>query len=91
MMKESTIQSKIAKRLRENGWLVTKLIQTSMNGIPDLMAIRKGDVIFLEVKKPGEEPSELQKYVIDNLQKAGCYSAVVTKVEDVDVFCYKYV
>ena len=76
-MKESTIQSKIAKRLKENGWLVTKLIQTSMNGIPDLMAIRKGNVIFLEVKKPGEDASELQKYVIDNINKAGCFSAVV--------------
>jgi Holliday junction resolvase len=89
-MKESSIQAKIAKRLKENGWLVTKLIQTSMNGIPDLMAIRKGNVIFLEVKKPGEDASELQKYVIDNINKAGCFSAVVRSVEDVDVFCYKY-
>ena len=90
-MKESTIQSKIAKRLRENVWLVTKLIQTSMNGIPDLMAIRKGNVIFLEVKKPGEDASELQKYVIDNINKAGCFSAVVRSVEDIDVFCYKWI
>jgi Holliday junction resolvase len=90
-MKESTIQSKIAKRLRENGWLVTKLIQTSMNGIPDLMAIRRGNVIFLEIKKPGEDASELQKYVIDNINKAGCFSAVVRSVEDVDVFCYKWI
>jgi Holliday junction resolvase len=90
-MKESTIQSKIAKRLRENGWLVVKLIQTTMNGIPDLMAIRKGNVIFLEVKKPGEDATELQKYVMDNINKAGCFSAVVRSVEDVDVFCYKYV
>ena len=90
-MKESTIQGKIAKRLRENGWLVTKLIQTSMNGIPDLMAIRKGNVIFLEVKRPGEEASELQKYVMDNLSKAGCFTMIVNCVEDIDVFCYKYV
>jgi len=89
-MTESQIQSKIAKRLRDNGWLVTKLIQTSMNGIPDLMAIRKGNVIFLEVKKPGEVASELQKYVIDNLNKAGVFSRVVTCVEDVDVHCYQY-
>jgi Holliday junction resolvase len=90
-MKESTIQSKIAKRLRENGWLVVKLIQTTMNGIPDLMAIRKGNVIFLEVKREGEDATELQKYVMDNINKAGCFSAVVRSVEDVDVFCYKYV
>jgi len=90
-MKESTIQSKIAKRLRENGWLVVKLIQTTMNGIPDLMAIRKGNVIFLEVKREGEDATELQKYVMDNLSKAGCFTMVVRSVEDVDVFCYKYV
>jgi Holliday junction resolvase len=90
-MKESTIQSKIAKRLRENGWLVVKLIQTTMNGIPDLMAIRKGNVIFLEVKREGEYATELQKYVMDNINKAGCFTMVVNKVEDVDVFCYKYV
>ena len=90
-MKESSIQAKIAKRLRENGWLVVKLIQTTMNGIPDLMAIRKGNVIFLEVKKPGEDATELQKYVMDNINKAGCFSAVIRSVEDVDVFCYKYV
>lgn len=90
-MTESQIQTKIAKRLRENGWFVTKLIQTSTNGIPDLMAIRKGNVIFLEVKKPGEVASELQKYVIDGLNKSGVFASVVSKVEDVDTFCYKWI
>lgn len=90
-MTESKIQTKIAKRLRENGWFVTKLIQTSTNGIPDLMAIRKGNVIFLEVKKPGEVASELQKYVIDGLNKSGVFASVVSKVEDVDTFCYKWI
>ena len=90
-MTESQIQTKIAKRLRENGWFVTKLIQTSTNGIPDLMAIRKGNVIFLEIKKPGEEASELQKYVIDGLNKSGVFASVVSKVEDVDTFCYKWI
>jgi Holliday junction resolvase len=49
-MKESTLQTKIVKRLKENGWFVTKLISTSTPGICDLMAIRKGTVIMLEVK-----------------------------------------
>jgi len=48
-------------------------------------------VIFLEVKREGEDATELQKYVMDNINKAGCFTMVVNKVEDVDVFCYKYV
>lgn len=90
-MTEAQIQTKIAKRLKENGWLVIKLIQTSMNGIPDLMCIRKGNVVFLEVKKPDTQPSELQKYVIDGLTKSGVYAAVVRSVEDVDTLCYKWI
>jgi hypothetical protein len=35
-MKESQIQKKIMDRMRKNSWLVVKLIQTNLNGIPDL-------------------------------------------------------
>jgi Holliday junction resolvase len=88
-MNESQIQAKIAKRLREHGWFVTKLIQTSTNGIPDILAIRNGKVIFLEVKSEKGQPSELQKYVIEQINKMGIFAAVVRNIEDVDVFCYK--
>ena len=62
-MKESALQTKIVKRLKENGWFVTKLISTSTPGICDLMAIRKGTVIMLEVKT-------------DNLEAIGLYEAL---------------
>lgn len=88
-MTEAQLQAKIAKRLREHGWFVTKLIQTSTNGIPDLMAIRKGHVIFLEVKSEKGVVSELQKHVIASLQNMGVFATVVWSLEDIDVLCYK--
>ena len=88
-MKESQLQSKIIERLKSHGWYVVKLIQTNVNGIPDLMAIRKGNVIFLEVKREGEELKPLQEHRIKQLNEAGVYARMVDKLEDIDVLCHK--
>ena len=86
---ESKLQAQITKRLKDNGWFVTKLIQTSTNGIPDLMGIRKGVVIFLEVKKEGKTADPLQEHRIERLNQMGVFARVVDKLEDIDVQCYK--
>lgn len=70
-MTESQIQSNIIERLRRQGWWVTKIIQTSTNGIPDVMAIRGGRVVFIEVKRPGQKPTPLQVYRQKQLQEQG--------------------
>jgi Holliday junction resolvase len=85
-MRESMIQTKIKKYLETNGWMVIKLIQTSANGIPDLMALKEGQTIFLEIKQPGKKPNDLQRYRIDKLQKAGFKATYVTSVTDVTNF-----
>lgn len=86
-MKESQVQKKIKERLERNGYWVTKLIQTSTNGIPDIMAIKNGNVVFLEVKAEGGKPSELQLFRIEQLKKFGIFARVVYGVEDIDVLC----
>ena len=86
-MRESQLQAQITKRLKDNGWFVTKLIQTSTNGIPDLMAIRKGVVIFLEVKQPGKKASPLQEHHIEGLNRCGVEARVVSSVEDIEMYC----
>jgi Holliday junction resolvase len=70
-MLESKIQTKIKKKLQEDGWMVIKLIKTSMNGIPDLMCLKDGDVKFIEVKQPKGVISPIQQYVIDTLRTNG--------------------
>jgi Holliday junction resolvase len=70
-MLESKIQTKIKKKLEEKGYLVIKLIKTSCNGIADLMALKDGKTIFIEVKQPNGVLSELQKLRIKQLTDLG--------------------
>lgn len=57
---ESAVQAKIIARLRRNGWLVCKVLQTTLNGWPDLLAIKNGLTVYIEVKRKGEQPRPLQ-------------------------------
>ena len=70
-MTEQQIQSKIKKKLQEQGWYVTKLIKTSTNGIPDLLAIKNGKAMFIEVKREQGKLSPLQQLRIQELSEAG--------------------
>jgi Holliday junction resolvase len=88
-MRESELQKKIVDRLNRHGWSCIKLIQTNMNGIPDLMCIRKGTVMFLEVKTETGIVAPLQQKRIDDLNKHGVFAKVVRSVEDIDIFCFK--
>lgn len=42
-----------------------------MNGIPDLMAMKEGKTIFIEVKQGKGVLSELQKLRIEQIRKNG--------------------
>jgi Holliday junction resolvase len=68
---ESKIQTKIKKKLEAEGWLVIKLIRTSVNGIPDILALKNSKAIFIEVKQPTGKISEVQKLRIKQLQEQG--------------------
>jgi Holliday junction resolvase len=79
---ESKIQANIKARFERAGWMVVKLIQTNCNGIPDLMCLKNGKTIFVEVKQPGREPTELQKYRHAELIKQGFTVYVLTTDKD---------
>jgi Holliday junction resolvase len=68
---EQKIQKKIITRLEAEGWYVVKLSKTNKNGIPDLLAIKKEQTMFIEVKQPNGKLSEIQKFRIDELRKQG--------------------
>lgn len=88
-MRESELQTKIKARMEKHGWLVVKLISTNWNGIPDLLCMRKGKAIFLEVKTEQGVVAPLQEHRIKTLNSIGMHSRVVRCLEDVDVYCYK--
>lgn len=83
-MKESYIQSQIIVKLESWGWMVVKLIQTNTNGIPDLMAMKDGKTVFIEVKREGEQPAPLQKHRLNQINAKGILAFWADKTEDVN-------
>ena len=71
ILKESQIQNKKIKQLEEEGYFVVKLLLTNKNGIPDLLALKDGKALFLEVKRPNTKLTKLQEYRIQELKKQG--------------------
>lgn len=76
---ESTVQANIIKRYEAEGFYVIKLILTNKSGIPDLLCLKDGKVVFIEVKRPGEKPRALQEYRINELRDMGFEVQVLTK------------
>lgn len=68
---EQAIQKKIITQLEKQGYFVLKLIKCNKNGIPDLIAIKENETIFIEVKRPEGVLSELQKVRIKELRSRG--------------------
>jgi Holliday junction resolvase len=83
-MKESEIQTGIKKQLESAGWLVVKCIQMSMNGWPDLQAHKAGKTVFVECKRPGQKPTDLQLYRHTQLRKQGFEVIVATSLKDIE-------
>jgi hypothetical protein len=52
-MNESWVQRKIIEYHQKQHWLCIKVIQSNWNGCPDLILLRGGRCVFIEVKRPG--------------------------------------
>lgn len=76
-MLETQVQAWVKQQLERRGWWVVKLIQCSVNGLPDLMALKEGRTLFIEVKRPGAKPAPLQTLRHQQLTKAGFVCLVI--------------
>lgn len=83
-MLESQIQTRIKAALEKKGWLVIKLIQTTHNGIPDLLCLKDSRTVFIEVKRPNNKPTPLQSYRHEQLSKQGFLTIIATSVKDLE-------
>ena len=78
MAAEQYLQNKIIHDLKLEGWLVNKIKLCSVNGWPDIFAIRKSpyselytECLFIEVKAPGKRSEPLQVHVQDQIRQHG--------------------
>ncbi len=60
MPSEKAIEKKVVAWATAQGFYTRKFSSPAHRGVPDRIFIRKGCVVFLEFKRPGKEPTELQ-------------------------------
>lgn len=80
-------ESKVEKDSREyamaRGWWVAKFVSPGLVAVPDRIFIRNGVVLFIEFKRPGEEPT-LQQYKRHKDMRD--HGAIVLWVDNLDDF-----
>ena len=83
--KESTFQTKLIKTLKyiygDKIWF-SKISDRYISGIPDIVGCINGKFFALELKDNKGEPTELQKYTIGNINKAGGKACVVRTIKE---------
>ena len=60
--------------------------QFSVAGLPDVLCVREGRAVWMEAKRPGEEPTRIQEHRMRELIQAGCPVAVVRSAGDAKAF-----
>lgn len=91
-MKESTIVKRVLDVCRQCGWMAWKIHGSAyqLDGIPDVIAIRAGRVVFMEAKRPGEEPTPKQRHRMRQLESFGARCAVVESGGDAKAFLEQF-
>lgn len=86
VLTENEIQNEIRERLRWAGWYVIRHQQSmgSLKGLSDLSAIRNGQTVYIEVKKPGGVQSQYQKDFQAEVESHGARYILAYSVDDVD-------
>lgn len=80
MAAEKQFENKVKKFLTDNGCWVLKYwagAAFTQSGIPDLLVCCNGYFVAIELKAPNGKPSDLQKYQIRQIKKAGGVALVL--------------
>lgn len=78
-LKESATQRNVRIQYERQGWYVIKIIQCTKNGIPDLLCLKDGITVFIEIKATGKKPGPLQLYRHEQLREKGFKVLVISK------------
>ena len=85
-MNETQLKYKVLKFIHETypQYWVYKTNDRFTAGIPDLLICGpEGHLTAIELKRPGEDATKLQQYVIDKIKKAGGTAGVAHSIDEV--------
>ena len=80
---ENTIETYLKSQVELCGGMCEKWI-AGRDGVPDRIVVLNGNTVFIELKRPGDKPRELQVSVINRLKNAGAEVYVIDTKAKVD-------
>ena len=84
MKREKDIERRLITEVRKNGGLCLKFISPGWSGAPDRICLwPDGEVVFVELKRPGGRVRPLQERRAEQLHKLGFEVLVVDSTEKI--------
>jgi len=88
-MLERKIEQALIYRVKSLGGTCEKFVSPGRRSVPDrLVTLPGGKVIFVELKAPGNKPTEAQQRDHERRRALGCDVRVIDNMDDVDAFPY---
>jgi hypothetical protein len=86
-MRENIIESYLRERVKSIGGIAYKFVSPGNSGVPDrLVLLPGGRSIFVELKAPGKQPTELQAMQHKKIRALGFSVLIIDSKEKVDEF-----
>ena len=86
-MRESSIESKLVRMVRERGGLCFKFISPGKPGVPDRIVITPaGRTVYVELKTEAGRLAAIQKWQHEELRKRGADVRTLKGLEQVKAF-----
>ena len=81
-MLEKFIEAALVKRVKELGGTCEKFTSPGRRSVPDrIVTLPGGRIVFVEVKAPGKEPTELQDRDHERRRLMGCEVVVINNIK----------
>jgi len=84
-MLERDVEQYLVKRVKALGGECFKWVSPGRVGVPDrIVVLPGGQIMFIEVKRPGAKPTKLQIHTLQMLGRLGCRANWLDSKEAVD-------
>lgn len=87
MTLEKDVETALVRRVKAMGGLCEKFTSPGRRSVPDrLVTMPDGQIIFVELKRPGGKPTEAQLKDHAKRRELGCDVRVIDNLEDARAF-----
>ena len=87
MILEKEVEAALVRRVKAIGGLCEKFTSPGRRSVPDrIITMPNNQIIFVEVKRPGEKPTAAQLKDHERRRALGCDVRVIDSMEDARAF-----